>query len=220
MYHCNNCKVDIAGHRSICPLCQGALSQGEPSPEVFPAIPTVTREHNLYFKSLLFCSIAASIICLFINAMVPQSGLWSLIVVGAILCVWISVSIAVYKRSNIIKNMMWQVVTISALCVIWDALTGWHGWSVDYLLPILSVCALLTMLVVLRVLKRYIAEYLIYLFMAAILGVFPVLLWALDVVNVIYPTLICVGVSMITFAAIAVFHFERLKAELKRRFHF
>lgn len=219
MFYCPNCKVNIAGRRKRCPLCQGSIQGEGDTVEVYPLIPTVFKEHKPYFRVLLFISVIAAIVCLGINAMIPSSGLWSLIVVAAIACVWLSSAIAINKRRNIIKNLMWQVVTVTGLCVLWDLVTGWRGWSIDFVLPILSVCALACILIILRVLKRYIADYMIYLISAAVLGILPLILWAVGLVQVAYPSLICVGLSLIGFSAIAIFQSENLWAELKRRFH-
>ena len=52
---------------------------------------------------------------------------------------WIASSIGFFKRYNLLKNAMWQLFIGTIICFIWDALTGWHSWSVDLVLPIMSV---------------------------------------------------------------------------------
>lgn len=218
MLRCEHCRLSVRGNRRVCPLCQGPLT-GEPSPEVFPYIPSVYREFHLFFRLLVAGSLAAVVACLGLNAIFPQSGPWSLFVLGGLACAWLILGTAISKRRNIPKNLLYQVLLLSLLSVAWDFLTGWQGWSLDYVLPILSASALVAMLVVLKVLGRYIEDYLIYLLLAALLGIFPLLFWLLGLLGTVYPTLICVAASTMSFFVIVVFHFERLAAELKRRLH-
>ena len=45
---------------------------------------------------------------------------------------WLSLALAVRKRKNIPKGMLYQVALLSIICMIWDFATGWNGWSIDY----------------------------------------------------------------------------------------
>lgn len=40
-----------------------------------------------------------------------------------------------FKRYNLLKNAMWQLIIVTVGCIIWDWLTRWHGWSIDFVLP-------------------------------------------------------------------------------------
>ena len=71
-------------------------------------------------------------------------------------------SIGFFKRYNLLKNAMWQLFIGTIICFIWDALTGWHSWSVDLVLPIMSVSTLAAMFVIAKVRKCPVREYLIY----------------------------------------------------------
>ena len=90
---------------------------------------------------------------------------------------WLATTIGFFKRHNLLKNAMWQLVIVTGISILWDYLTGWRGWSVDFVLPIVSMGILLAM-VVISAIRRYPAkEYMIYLVMAAGYGlVVPLLL--------------------------------------------
>ena len=89
---------------------------------------------------------------------------------------WIASSIGFFKRHNLLKNAMWQLIIGTIICFIWDALTGWHSWSVDLVLPIMSVSTLAAMFVIAKVQKSPVREYLIYEIMAAGYGlILPVM---------------------------------------------
>jgi len=217
---CDKCKIHVAGSRSVCPLCQAVLSdEGEPSPNPFPTIPTIYRQHNLFFRWLIFASVVAAVVSVAVNLLLPQSGLWSLFVLAGIGCLWISLAIAIRKRHNIPKNMLYQVVIISGLSALWDWLTGWHGWSIDYVVPIICVCAMAALGILSRVLKWQLSDLLVYFCLDGVFGILPIVFYLTGCLHVPYPSIVCVAVSVISLAAILLFAGENMWHELKRRLH-
>ncbi|MFQ8599809.1 MAG: DUF6320 domain-containing protein [Oscillospiraceae bacterium] len=220
MKTCENCRLQVAGNREYCPLCQAELTgEGDPEQEAFPKIPTVYKQHTLFFRILLFSSIAGGVIALALNFMLPQSGWWSLFVLLGLGCTWASLAIAVRKRGNIPKNLLYQVVLISLLAALWDWVTGWRGWSIDYVVPLVCICAMVAMSVLARVLRLRIQDYMIYLCIDAVFGVVPIVFFLTGVLRVVYPALICVAGSLISLAALLVFEGQNMLLELKRRLH-
>ena len=83
---------------------------------------------------------------------------WTWFTAGGVATMWIASSIGFFKRYNLLKNVMWQLLIGSIICFIWDGFTGWHGWSVDLVLPILSVATLTGMFVIAKVQKSPVRE--------------------------------------------------------------
>ncbi len=75
-----------------------------------------------------------------------------------------------FKRYNLLKNAMWQLIIVTVGCIIWDWLTGWHGWSIDFVLPGVSGLIMISMLIISRVYYRQAKDYLVYFVMAALYG--------------------------------------------------
>ena len=50
-------------------------------------------------------------------------------------CAWLVVMVAYYKRRNILKNEMWQLLTHISNCDPMGPFTGWKCWSVDFVIP-------------------------------------------------------------------------------------
>ena len=50
---------------------------------------------------------------------------------------WVIIVVGVRKFKNIPKNILYETVISAILCLLWDYVIGWHGWSVDYVLPII-----------------------------------------------------------------------------------
>lgn len=220
MLYCDKCKLDVAGDRKRCPLCHSILDRtGGESYETFPAVPTVYEQHGLLFRILIMASIAAGVISAAINLMVPQSGWWSLFVLLGLACLWVSLSFGIRKRRNIMKNTVYQVVVLSLLAVLWDALTGWHGWSIDYVIPIGCIAALAFLGIMARIMKLPVSSYMIYLCIAALFGIVPIVFYLTGCLRVLYPSIICVAASVLSLSALIVFEGGNMRDELRRRLH-
>lgn len=218
MKYCEKCNVKIVGSRKVCPLCQSRLI-GNSEEEVYPYIPTIYQSFNRFFKLLILASVAAAVIAVTVNLLIPTSGWWSVFVVLGIACLWVSLAFSVHKRNNIPKILMYQVVVISLLSVLWDSITHWHGWSLDYVVPIACIAAMASLAITVRVMKMPIRDYLIYLCIDTLFGIIPAIFYLTGSLRVRYPSFICVAFSIITMAALLIFAGESIKTELKRRLH-
>ena len=136
MKHCDKCKIDVRGEFERCPLCQNKLT-GESTPYEFPKVQSFYEKYEKIFKFAILVTSSLSIISIAVNILLPQSGHWSLFVLFGVICFWLTTNICIKKRQVISQNIAAEAVIISILCVIWDKFTGWHGWSVDYVIPII-----------------------------------------------------------------------------------
>ena len=223
MKYCAKCKTSVTGNPSCCPLCQGALrEEGEPDVrgDIFPWIPDTLHKHSLFFRILVLVSVAAAVICVAINLILPKHGWWSLFVLAGLACAWIGLAVAFRNRHNVPKSMLYQVVVVSVLTALWDYCTGWHGWSIDYVIPIGCVVAMTILAITARVFKLNFGSFIVYITIAALFGIVPVVFYLLGMLKVVYPSVICVAGSMISLAALMIFEGDNMRKELKRRLHF
>ena len=145
---------------------------------------------------------------------------WTWFSAGGVATMWIASSIGFFKRYNLLKNVMWQLLIGSIICFIWDGFTGWHGWSVDLVLPILSVATLAGMFVIAKVQKSPVREYLIYEIMAAIYGlILPVILLVCGVVR--KPTVSMFGalICFLFLVGVILFKGREFKEEMYKNLH-
>ena len=145
---------------------------------------------------------------------------WTLFTAGGVVTMWIASSIGFFKRYNLLKNAMWQLIIGTIICFIWDALTGWHSWSVDLVLPIMSVSTLAAMFVIAKVQKSPVREYLIYEIMAAGYGlILPVILLLCGVVK--NPTVSMFGAltCFLFLVAVILFKGREFKEEMQKNLH-
>lgn len=217
MLYCENCKVTITGNHEKCPLCQGDVI-GEPSKtNTFPIIKETRHLINLILKITALITIVISAISVLINLGI--GGRWSLYVIAGCITGWIVIWITVKMHGNITKNSIWLTVIISILSIIWDISTGYRGWSIDYVLPIICCFAMIEMFVVANIMKLRIEDYIVYLIIDIIFGIVPLVFFLLGIVKNIYPSLICVAGSIISLSILIIFEGKALKAEITRRIH-
>jgi len=224
MKYCPTCKMNIRGDRKKCPLCQANLSDSDHAEDcdcgnIFPAIPNVFEQHSFITKAAIFFSISSGFITVMINLMVPHNSLWSLFVVFGIACVLCSFIIALKKRNNIIKNMYNQVTMVSIFAILWDFLTQWRGWSIDFVIPILLCFNIGMMLGTAQITKTKIEDYIFYLTLNCAAGLVPFLFLALGIISIVYPSYICGTLSVVALTALCIFYGNKLVSEVKKRFH-
>lgn len=220
MQNCNYCNIKIKGEHVVCPLCSGILEEkGDSKEDVFPYIPTIYQEFNLFIRILILISIIVVVASFAINMIFTRDSRWSLLVAAGILCMWISLFFIIRKKNNIAKTILWQVGIISILSVIWDKSIGWIGWSIDYVIPAVCVLAMIVMAVGAKILKIGARDLIIYLFIDAVFGFIPVIFIIFGWLNVSFPSVICVAASIISLSALILFEGDNIKNELKKRMH-
>ncbi len=220
MKYCNYCKVYIREDREKCTLCGNVLDKKTlgKSEDVFPDIPPFYAS-NLAIRILIFISIVAVVVSFGINMIFPSTINWPLLLVFGILSLWIGLIIVVQKRYHIPKKIIWQVAIISVLAIFWDYNTGWRGWSLDYVIPIASVSAMLIMYITAKIMKLSIRDYVTYAFIDGLFGIIPIIFIAFDLVDVVYPSIISIGFSIISLSAIFIFQGREIREEINKRMH-
>ena len=187
---------------------------------VFPK-PTMPSEQEMkVYKIYSFLCIALVALMLVTDLNFHPKIRWTLFTAGGVATMWIASSIGFFKRYNLLKNLMWQLLIGTIISFIWDALTGWHSWSVDFVLPLMSVGILLAMCVIAKVQKSPVREYLIYEIMAAGYGlILPGILLLCKVVK--RPTVSMFGalVCFLFLVGVLLFKGREFKEEMQKNLH-
>lgn len=221
MQYCNHCQVHLRGEKEKCPLCGNTpLTNNKASEkeEICPEIPPAYEGH-LAIRIMVFISVATVVASFAIYMIFPANINWPIFVVFGLLSMWLSLIVVVQKRHNIPKSIMWQVTIVSLLSIFWDWQTGWRGWALDYVVPIVYVAAIFVMYVTAKIMNLSVRDYIIYALLDGLFGVIPIVFILFHWTNVPYPSIICVAISITFLSAIFIFQGENIKTELNKRMH-
>lgn len=153
-----------------------------------------------------FVCIAAAILCGMINYLTREKLDWFWFAAAGCLCGWLIVAVAYAKRRNILKNEIIQLILVTIIAVLWDKYTGWHGWSLDFVLPFGALAVLGSIPVIVKVQKLEKEEYLFYLVQATFAGLVPLILMFFHQIRFPYPSVVCTGISLLVFAGMFIFN--------------
>lgn len=171
------------------------------------------------FQWFSFLCIAASVIAGMINYVYTPQLRWGYWVIGGALSMWMALAIGFVKRRNLIKNAMWQLVIVSVGSILWDLFTGWHKWSLDYVLPCVCIIIMLSMMIITKAQRLLPQDYMIYYVMASICGLIPFLLVVVGAVKIAYPSVICTAFSFLFLVSLFIFRKNDLLQELHKKLH-
>lgn len=218
MKHCDKCSVAVRGNETFCPLCQNRLS-GTDHEKIYPEVPTIYKQHTLFFKMLIFFTVVAGVSSVAVNLVFPHHGYWFGFVLLGILCFWISIAYVVRIKENIAKDITVWVVIISLLFVVWDWLTGWQGWSLNFAFPITCSSAMVLLAVIANVLNLQGEDYIIYLMVDILFGVVPYIFFLNGLITIFIPSFICIALSIISICALILLEGRNILHEIQKILH-
>ena len=197
---------------------EGIESQQEPLqlPEKEPESTATTT----FYKWFTFLCLAAAVLSAVVDYSLMLDVHWALWVAGGIASMWLALTVGLVKRRNLLKNAMWQLLVITIGCIIWDVVTGWRAWAVNFVLPGICVLVEISMLVISKLQSHSAREYMIYYVMATTYSiVLPLILMLTHVVTITFACTICVGVSFLFLMALIIFKGREFKEEMHKKLH-
>lgn len=221
MTRCENCNISLPDNPSVCPLCGNAVEGGGKSESAyFPNLnPRIKSLRRRLIKLLAFLSVCVIIVCVAINLLVHRGGLWSVFVVAGIGSFWADFAVMAKRLRNPIKSMVWQTLLLAVIAVIWDIATGFKGWSIDFVYPIVCSCSSISIFFGIKLFKLDLRDYILYIIMDCILGALPIVISFILKRQMILPSVISFMVSSVLFAILLFFRWKELNNEVKRRMH-
>lgn len=218
MLYCPKCMVEIEGKKECCPLCQGEIT-GEPGRDPYKRITPGKYTKNFLFRIISFVCAAYIIVAVATNFIVRPDHWWSLIASAGIASIWVTLSIGVTYRKRLFKNITFQLFFITAAAVLWDVAIGWQGWSLDYVLPIACITYMFSIFILSKVISGPQNSYVIYLVLDCVYGAIPLIFILTGVLNVLYPSVICVACSLISIIGLLAFDGKALREEISKKMH-
>lgn len=195
MRNCPKCGVEIEGKWARCPLC-GAITEGTSSDSPLPTV--ALRFSRKRLVRVLFLTSVVVILASFGLQLAfrrdADVGVLRSIWLG-IAAMWLVVVMAVRKRRNIAKGTVYLVALVGLVCAYWDYLSGWHGWSVTYVIPIVCGFSIIALLIAVRMMRMEVGDYTVYAGLTVLLGLVPILFLIFGWTTNPIASAICIGVS-------------------------
>ena len=220
MQICQKCNVKIRGRKECCPLCQGRLKEveGEENPS-FPVLEKRKISNITFLKMCTFVFIASEIIFGAVNIM--TEGEFSFIgpVMLGIFVAWIDVIATMYLRNNLIKVITFEVIVAIVVDLYIDVKTGFHGWSVDWMIPMTLIGLAIATNIIAWVLKLRLDEYILYIVLDFVMALVQIIFIKNGMNNFPWPAAISIITYMILIAALVIFRFRDLKNASEKMFN-
>ena len=222
MDYCENCKASIKGDWEICPLCQTSMKQENSEDK---KIGTSFLNDPLLFNrdqaKQTFFRVSLLLILLYFIAQIfyPFKFFGLEYILFGLFITWTLGIIFVRKRRNLAKVITYYLLLISLATIYFDYLFGWRGWSITFVVPIISMSALLAIFIAMQVINLKVQDYVLYLQLAALFGLIPLLFLIMNWVGHPLPSLLSVILSIIMFIGVLIRYRKLLIRELQKRMH-
>lgn len=221
MKHCPACAVYVKGDWSICPLCQTQLKEekSDQSGETdFPDVPLKFNRKKI--KNILSLSSVLIIFLYFIAHFIWRFEFFDFeYVLFGIMITWLMMLVIIRKRRNIVKGIVYILLLFSMISLYFDYINGWLGWSMTFVIPILCISALISMFISIQLVHLKAEDYVLYLQLAAIIGLIPVIFLVMDWVVFSLPSLMSIFFSLLMSIAVFFRHRRAVINELEKRMH-
>lgn len=218
MRWCEDCGVHVEGRWTRCPLCGHALV-GEARPGPLPDVPLRFTWRRV-LRVLFLTSLGVIALSFLAQLLFRPDGMGALREIWlGIAATWLVVLMAISKRRNPAKSIVYLVVLVSGVCIYWDYLTGWSGWALDIALPVLCSASIIGLLITVRVVRIAVSDYVVYSGLTVLFGLAPLVFLALGWVEHRLPSLICGMLSLAVVAALLMLRGGAVRHELAKRLH-
>lgn len=223
MNKCLRCGVSVLDETEFCPLCKGVLeSDGTPMEPQINIYPDIFRKERFwYFLLRIFSAIwvIGTIVMVFTNYQTGHKIWWSVIASGAYLYVLRMVRLFTDSRVGYLRRIFSTIFGAMLLNVLIDYCTGFHGWSLDYILPsslfVINVALILLMIIN----HRNWQSYMILQIFSIFIGCIPILFIYIGLVHVPLLSEIAFLSSVVLFLGTLIVGGSAARNELKRRFY-
>lgn len=222
MHYCENCKVAVKGDWAICPLCARPLEIADDSENSeASSFINVPLRYNREKAKQVFFRVSLVVVALYfiITSFYPFQFFGLEYVLFGLLVTWTTIVIFIRKRNNFAKVIVYFLILISLASIYFDYINGWRGWSITFVMPILSMASLLSIFIAMQVIDLKVHDYVLYLQLVAVYGIVPLIFLIMGWVGHPLPSVLSVILSLIMFVGVLINYRSLLITELQKRMH-
>lgn len=221
---CNRCGVWIYDDTVTCPLCKSVLEEqledgGDKISGGYPKVEFDIDKHERLRNIFIFTLIMISGLLIFINYITYKGFMWSIIAVMVVAYIGVTVTYSIMNNANLAAKLVVQTVGAGILCIIVDNVTGYTGWSANYVIPGLILFADLSIVLCMIINRMNWQSYFMYQISITVISFIPILLYPLRLITRPMASLVTVSAAVIILAGTIIFGDKSIKDELIRRFN-
>lgn len=217
MNNCPKCGINLKTRTNRCPLCHNKIEINNDY-SIYPKIRPRYRFPILLKRILLLTSLCGIIFSLIINYLISKKLSWSIFVILGIASFLITFSLGMKKRHSFTKLLFAEVISIITLSITWDYFTGFHKWSLIYVLPLICISYTLTFLIF-RIFTNINKDFVIYTYLNSLIGLIPLYFIIKRNINPLWPSYVSAFTSIFALLFLLVFNHHTIENELERRLH-
>ncbi len=217
MQYCPKCRVNIHGMKTACPLCQKKLDLKEPDQGSFPVFPKKKISSVTVMKILTFILAAFWILTWMLEFMIPDSSPVIRICQISAFFIWLDIFVINYYKYNILKTITLESYIVIVTVLITDILTGWHRWSITWVVPSMLFALMIATLIVSKAAGLHADEFIAYLILNSASALLQLIFIKLSMNWFPYPAVVTVTLYLLLDAGVVIFGFGDLKTAVARR---
>lgn len=220
MGKCRNCNIEILDHTDRCPLCHSVLEQTEELENMYPNVRSMMRSFNFLTRIYLFCALLLEAVLITVNYMQPEPKLWWSIITGLVLLyVYVLLRYAILGKSGYRSKvlLLTSIAILSAVAI--DIVTGYRGWSLDYVLPVGIIAVDVIIIACMLINRRNWQSYIMWQILMVLCSILPIIFYYSELEKNEFLVFLPMAVSGSLFLGTMIIGDRRAYMELKRRFH-
>lgn len=219
MSRCNKCNIEVLDETERCPLCNCVLEQTVEVENMYPNVRLKARKMMLFGRIYLFLAILTEALLLYINYVTAPKMWWSVITGMIFLYGYLLIRFAILGKTGYrIKIVVLMMIMILMMVAI-DFVVGYHGWSLNYVLPSGIIAVDVGILLLMLINRRNWQSYMMLQIFMMVCSVVPVIFAAVGLVTAPLLSQIALAFSVFLFLGTVIIGDRRARTELRRRFH-
>ena len=156
---------------------------------------------------------------IYVNFLMDTHFWWSFVAGLVLIYANVMVRLAILGRSNYQFKILSLTFSAIVILVGIDFLTGYKGWSVNFIYPSGIILLDVGILILMAVNRRNWQSYMMLQLLTVVLGVAAVILVAVGIIDFPYLAIASFAISVFIFLGTVIIGDKRARTELKRRFH-
>ena len=219
MSRCRQCNIEVLDETERCPLCNSVLDPTVEVENMYPNVRVMVKKMMLLSRIYLFVAILVEALLITINYYTTSETWWSIITGLILFYGYMVIRFAILGKTGYkAKTIILTIIAILVMVAI-DFLAGYHGWSVNYVLPSGIILIDFAILLLMMVNRRNWQSYLMWQIFMILCSLVPVILAVVEIITEPFLAGIVLLFFVFFFLRTLIIGDRRARVELYRRFH-